>query len=127
VASCDSLLVYNRNGGGALAFPMTGGHVIGAGTLYHLSAHWADITATDDSVLFLNAPVGAWGRLVGGQFTQTGHSNSFSASYPVGTSDSVLFYSTSGTSGIATLKGGTYHYVGSQSGFAVWQVISGAK
>jgi hypothetical protein len=47
VAFCDPLLVYNRNGGGALAFPMTGGTVIGNGTPYHLSAHWGKITATD--------------------------------------------------------------------------------
>jgi hypothetical protein len=127
VASCDSLLVYNRNGGGALGFPMTGGHVIGNGTLYHLSKGWSRITATDDSVLFVNGSLGAWGQLIAGQFTQTGSSNSFSNAYPVGTNNSVLFYSTLGTAGIATLKSGVYHYVGSLSGFAVWTVISGAK
>ncbi len=130
-ASCDSLLVYNYTGGGTLTMPMNDG-VLGSGTLYHLSAKWTSIVATDDSVIFYNTGtgVGAWGRLIAGQFTQTGSSTGFSKGLGVSATATSLFFYTgpAGTAGIATLKSGVYQYVRSLSGFATnWAIIVGGK
>ncbi len=132
-ASCDTLLAYNYTGGGALTLPMTGGQVLGTGTVYHFSPKWLWITATDDSVLFYNqgTGVGAWGRLIAGTFTQTGSSTGFSKGITniAGTSDTLFFYTLgSSTAGISTLKSGVYQFVGSTSSLSNnWAIIEGAK